>query len=77
MKLTRLNVSGQGLTEYLILLILISLVSIAAVKGLGGTIQKKFADTRKHIASGVAMPHSGVGGLLGGDGGSESPLSGD
>ena len=41
--------SGQGLTEYLILLVLISLVSIAAVRSLGGTIQRKLSLIRNHI----------------------------
>ena len=41
--------SGQGLTEYLILLVLISLVSIAAVRSLGGTIQGKLSLIRNHI----------------------------
>jgi Flp pilus assembly pilin Flp len=41
--------SGQGLTEYLILLVLISLVSIAAVRSLGGTIQRKLSMVRSHI----------------------------
>ena len=41
--------SGQGLTEYLILLVLISLVSIAAVRSLGGTIQRKMSMVRNHI----------------------------
>ena len=41
--------TGQGLTEYLILLVLISLVSIAAVKSLGGTIQRKLQLAREHI----------------------------
>jgi Flp pilus assembly pilin Flp len=40
---------GQGLTEYLILMVLISLVSIAAVKSLGGTIQRKLQMAREHI----------------------------
>ena len=40
---------GQGLTEYLILLVLISLVSIAAVRSLGGTIQRKLTLIRNHI----------------------------
>ncbi|MBU6376047.1 MAG: hypothetical protein KGQ59_08635 [Bdellovibrionales bacterium] len=40
---------GQGLTEYLILLVLISLVSIAAVRSLGGTIQGKLTLVRNHI----------------------------
>ena len=47
MKVSR--ISGQGLTEYLILLVLISLVSITAVKSLGGTIQRKLQLAREHI----------------------------
>lgn len=43
------NHDGQGLTEYLILLVLISLVSIAAVRSLGGTIQRKLTLVRDHI----------------------------
>ncbi len=41
--------AGQGLTEYLILMVLISLVSIAAVKSLGGTIQGKIELIRDNI----------------------------
>ncbi len=41
--------AGQGLTEYLILLVLISLVSIAAVRSLGSTIQRKIQMAREHI----------------------------
>lgn len=41
--------SGQGLTEYIILLVLISLVSIAAVRSLGGTIQRKIQMAREQI----------------------------
>jgi len=45
----RKNQEGQGLTEYLILLVLISLVSIAAVRSLGGTIQRKLELVQRHI----------------------------
>jgi len=45
----RFRQEGQGLTEYLILMVLISLVSIAAVKSLGGTIQRKLQMAREHI----------------------------
>lgn len=41
--------SGQGLTEYLILLVLISLASIAAVRSLGGIIEDKLKLIRNHI----------------------------
>jgi Flp pilus assembly pilin Flp len=45
------NRRGQGLTEYLVLLLLISIVSIAAVKALGGTIKLKLQQARNHINS--------------------------
>ncbi|MEN9723917.1 MAG: hypothetical protein RJB38_1903 [Pseudomonadota bacterium] len=47
--LKRSSQAGQGLTEYLILLVLISLVSIAAVRSLGNTIQNKLSLIRNHI----------------------------
>ena len=40
---------GQGLTEYLILLLLISVVSITAATSLGGTIRRKLQVARDHI----------------------------
>ena len=43
------SLSGQGLTEYLILVLLISVVSIVAVKSLGGTIKDKIQFVRKQI----------------------------
>jgi Flp pilus assembly pilin Flp len=46
---------GQGLTEYLILLLLISVVSIAAVRTLGGTIKSKLEEVRRHINSDVSL----------------------
>lgn len=42
---------GQGLTEYLILLVLIAVISIVAVQSLGGTIKDKLQVARKHINS--------------------------
>ena len=41
--------SGQGLTEYLILLVLIGVVSIATAKTLGGTIKRKLQSARAEI----------------------------
>lgn len=46
---------GQGLTEYLILLLLISVVSIAAAKALGGTVKSKLEEARNHINSDVSI----------------------
>ncbi|MGZ3698830.1 MAG: Flp family type IVb pilin [Bdellovibrionota bacterium] len=49
------NENGQGLTEYLILLLLISVVSIAGAKALGGTIKAKIQEARNHINSDVTI----------------------
>ncbi|HUP56899.1 MAG TPA: Flp family type IVb pilin [Bdellovibrionota bacterium] len=43
------NESGQGLTEYLMIMILVAVISIAAVKSLGSTVKSKIQDARKHI----------------------------
>ncbi len=40
---------GQGLTEYLILLILVAVISIGAVQSLGSTIKKKVQTARDNI----------------------------
>jgi Flp pilus assembly pilin Flp len=50
-----LNNRGQGLTEYLILLLLISVVSIAAVKTLGNTVKSKLTVVRDHINKDVSL----------------------
>lgn len=50
-----LNQKGQGLTEYLILLLLISIVSIAATKTLGNTIKAKLTQVRDHIHKDVTL----------------------
>lgn len=55
MKKPELNESGQGLTEYLILLMLISVVSIAAAKTLGSTIKTKLQDARNHINQDITV----------------------
>ena len=49
------NQSGQGLTEYLILLVLVAVLSIAAAKSLGGTIKDKLQTARKHINEEVSF----------------------
>ncbi len=45
----KLNQSGQGLTEYLILMLLICVVSIAAAQGLGRTVKRKIQEARDSI----------------------------
>lgn len=47
------NESGQGLTEYIILLMLISVVSIATVTTLGKTVKNKITEASKAIESDV------------------------
>lgn len=49
------NQSGQGLTEYLILLMLIAVVSIASAKTLGNTVKEKIQQARRHIDSEVVL----------------------
>lgn len=41
--------SGQGLTEYLMIMILVAVVSIVAVKSLGSTVKQKIEEARSHI----------------------------
>ena len=50
-----LDQSGQGLTEYLILLILVSVISITAVQALGSTIKRKIQTAREHINTEVDL----------------------
>ena len=40
---------GQGLTEYLMIMILVAVVSIVAVKSLGSTVKSKIQEAREHI----------------------------
>ena len=49
------NEAGQGLTEYLTLVLLICVVSIAAAKSLGGTIKDKLQQARRHISSDIVV----------------------
>lgn len=41
--------SGQGLTEYLILLMLVALVSIGATRSLGNLIREKLQQARSEL----------------------------
>jgi Flp pilus assembly pilin Flp len=49
------NRTGQGLTEYLILLLLVAVVSITAVKSLGGVVKRKFQEVQNHVNSDVSL----------------------
>lgn len=55
MKKHHFDQAGQGLTEYIILLLLVSVISIAAVKTLGSTIKTKIQEARNHINSDVSV----------------------
>jgi len=44
-----LDEKGQGLTEYITLLVLVSLVAVGAAKTVGTTVRNKLETARKHI----------------------------
>ena len=50
--------SGQGMSEYLILVVLIAVGSIAATKTLGGTVKNKLEMIERQINSQVQSPNS-------------------
>jgi Flp pilus assembly pilin Flp len=55
MKCILKNQNGQGLTEYLILVLLIAVVSIGAAKSLGTTIKTKIKEAQGQINSKVIL----------------------
>jgi Flp pilus assembly pilin Flp len=50
--------SGQGLTEYITLLLLVSVFSIAAAKTLGGRIKRKIQVAADHINQDITLEGS-------------------
>jgi Flp pilus assembly pilin Flp len=50
--------SGQGMSEYLILVVLIAVGSIAATKTLGSTVKNKLEMIERQINSQVQSPSS-------------------
>jgi len=50
-----LCVKGQGLTEYLILLVLIAIVSIAATRTLGSRINEKIKKAGEKVHEGITF----------------------
>ena len=44
-----LDEKGQGLTEYITLLVLVALVAVGAAKSIGTTVRNKLETARKHI----------------------------
>lgn len=51
------NKKGQGLTEYLILLILVSVACISATQSLGGRIKQKIKTATKNIHNRVVIEY--------------------
>jgi len=47
--------AGQGLTEYITLLMLVSVLSIVAARSLGRTIQDKIQVVRNHIDTDLSL----------------------
>jgi len=50
-----LNESGQGLTEYLILILLIALTSVAAARTIGTRVKSKLQEAANHINSDITI----------------------
>lgn len=46
---------GQGLTEYIALLLLIAVACFAATRGLGGIVKSKITEARNHINSDISI----------------------
>jgi len=51
----KIGTKGQGLTEYLILLILVAVISIAGAKSLGTTVKNKLRLAKDHINKEVSL----------------------
>lgn len=47
------NNKGQGLTEYITLLVLVSLVAVGAATSLGKSVRQKIETARSHIHSDI------------------------
>jgi Flp pilus assembly pilin Flp len=49
LKMRLFDEKGQGLTEYITLLVLVSLVAVGAAKSVGTTVRNKLETARRHI----------------------------
>ena len=67
------NHRGQGLTEYLVLLMLVAVASISLVAGLGKTIRGKIKEAQNHIDKDISADVSSSDG--GGSGGGSGSFS--
>ena len=69
----KLDEKGQGLTEYMILLILVSLAAVGVAKGLGGSIKSAIRRAQQRISTQITFKEAnesqglgrGLGGLRG------------
>ena len=59
MTIKKLGREGQGLTEYIILLLLVAVVSITTVRTLGSTIKGKITEAKNHINKDVVINGGG------------------
>jgi Flp pilus assembly pilin Flp len=69
MTIIKRNESGQGLTEYIVLLLLVCVVSITAVKTLGTRVKSKLAEASNHINSELTLKDGSSSGGSSGNGG--------
>lgn len=51
----QLNEKGQGLTEYLMLILLIAVLSIGVTRSLGNTVKVKIKEAQNHINRDVVL----------------------
>jgi Flp pilus assembly pilin Flp len=58
----KLDQKGQGLTEYIALLLLIAVVSFGVTKTLGSRVKSKIKEAADHINSDISLQNSAGGG---------------
>jgi Flp pilus assembly pilin Flp len=61
-KTFKLDQSGQGLTEYIALLLLIAVVSFGVTKTLGSRVKSKIKEAADHINSDISLQNGAGGG---------------
>ena len=49
------NQEGQGLTEYITIVVLVSLAAVAAAASLGKSVKGKIRDAQKHIETQILI----------------------
>lgn len=61
MKSYKLNEQGQGLTEYITLLVLVSLTAVAITRSLGKSVKGAIRKARDHISTQIVLKEKGSG----------------